>query len=153
MKNTAKKATFSICGEGKDRSKIGRKSRRKGHSFERYVAQLFRRWFPDARRGLQYRDGKECCDVEGTPYWIECKRRKHIGLFGMLKWWNKKGEINGRPMILICKGDNQPITATFSETLFFRGLATITWDWPQFKEIMDNRYLRAVPTAPTKEEV
>ena len=51
----------------------GKMSRDKGHNFERWVARAFKVVFPEARRGLQYRDPREC-DVEGTPFRIECKR-------------------------------------------------------------------------------
>lgn len=50
--------------------------RRKGHSFERAMAALFRRVFPDARRGLQSRDQREC-DLEGTPIRWELKSWKN----------------------------------------------------------------------------
>jgi hypothetical protein len=53
---------------------MGKLSRTKGHSFEREVASQLREIYPNARRGLQYRDGSECCDVEGTPFHIETKR-------------------------------------------------------------------------------
>ena len=49
--------------------------RRKGHQFERDVANVFRAAGYDARRGLQGRDGAEAPDVEvvGLSWWIECK--------------------------------------------------------------------------------
>lgn len=48
--------------------------RAKGHAFERKVANDLKAIFPGAKRGLQTRGGgKEQCDVEGTPYHIECK--------------------------------------------------------------------------------
>ena len=55
----------------------GKMSRTKGHTFERWVANAFKTVFPDARRGLQYRDPREC-DVEGTPLRVECKRLKLV---------------------------------------------------------------------------
>jgi len=41
--------------------------------FERGIARRFRRWFPDARRGLQYQESEHCPDVVGTPWYVECK--------------------------------------------------------------------------------
>lgn len=64
-----------------DKSKQGKRNRTAGHDFEREMAQKFRRWYPDARRGLQYQDGKHCPDIVGTDFWIECKHRK-----GMTPW-------------------------------------------------------------------
>lgn len=53
----------------------GKKSRTKGHNFERFCATVLRVCFPDARRGLQYRD-PQSCDIEGTPFRIECKNKQ-----------------------------------------------------------------------------
>ncbi len=53
---------------------MGTLSRRKGHDFEREIARELRDIFPKARRGLQYQDGQQCADVEGTVFHIECKR-------------------------------------------------------------------------------
>lgn len=54
---------------------MGARSRRKGHEFEREVAEAFREaGFTEARRGLGQADGgRKLPDVEGTPYWVECK--------------------------------------------------------------------------------
>ena len=54
----------------------GKTSRTKGASFERAMAALFRQVFPDARRGLQFRDQREC-DLEGTPIRFELKCYKN----------------------------------------------------------------------------
>lgn len=53
----------------------GKGSRRKGHAFERKIANRLKAVWPNAKRGYQGRDGGAAPDVEGTPYWIECKRR------------------------------------------------------------------------------
>lgn len=48
--------------------------RSKGHNFERLVAARCRAHWPDARRGLQGRDGGDAPDVDGVPHWwIETK--------------------------------------------------------------------------------
>lgn len=58
-----------------ERSKLGRRSRTKGHNYEREVANLFKELWPEARRGYQSRGGtKEAPDVDGTPFFIECKK-------------------------------------------------------------------------------
>lgn len=43
--------------------------------FEREIARKFRRWFPDARRGMQFQDGDYSPDVVGKdlPFYVECK--------------------------------------------------------------------------------
>lgn len=56
----------------------GRARRRKGHDFERKVARLFREaGYPNAVRGQQTRRGPTPPDVDGTPFWIECKKGKN----------------------------------------------------------------------------
>jgi hypothetical protein len=52
---------------------MGKSQRTKGHNFERETAVKLREIFPEARRGLQYQDGKNPPDVVGTPFHIECK--------------------------------------------------------------------------------
>ena len=56
---------------------MGAKERRIGHDFERLVARKVRPAFPGSlvSRGLQYFNPAQC-DVEGTPFYIECKKRK-----------------------------------------------------------------------------
>ena len=47
----------------------------KGAAFERKIANILKHIWPDARRGIQYRDGgKEASDIIGTPYHIECSK-------------------------------------------------------------------------------
>jgi hypothetical protein len=47
----------------------------KGATFERKITNILKTIWPEARRGIQYRDGgKEASDVVGTPYHIECSK-------------------------------------------------------------------------------
>lgn len=57
----------------------GKSARTKGHNFERFVARALQVCFPDSTvsRGLQYRD-PTMCDVEGTPFRVECKAQKRF---------------------------------------------------------------------------
>lgn len=58
----------------KTKAQKGKQARRSGHQWERDMAQMMRNiGYSEARRGLQYQDGFTCCDVEGTPFHIECK--------------------------------------------------------------------------------
>lgn len=52
---------------------MGKSQRTKGHSWERELARQMRELFPDARRGMQSRDGSDAPDVEGTPFHVEAK--------------------------------------------------------------------------------
>lgn len=86
-------------------------SRRKGHDFERAVARFFRTFFLDARRGLQYDNPREC-DVEGTPFRIECKRLKDVtarNIVAALMQAKGDGERHNdpRPAIAVTKANNR----------------------------------------------
>ena len=60
-----------------ERSKMGRRSRRKGQTFERWVANNLKDLWPDAKRGYQARGGTSAApDVDFTPYYIEAKNEK-----------------------------------------------------------------------------
>lgn len=50
----------------------------KGKRFERELAAILKPHFPEARRGFQFRGGKEVADVDGTPgfrFEAKCGRR------------------------------------------------------------------------------
>lgn len=54
---------------------MGAMQRQKGARFEREVANAFAILFPKAKRGIgQARAASEVADVDGTPFWPECKR-------------------------------------------------------------------------------
>lgn len=87
--------------------------RRKGHSFEREVAQGFRRvGFPKAMRHLEFQaqeaaHGVDLSHVE--PYLVQCKRnRKYTSLSNFTAIPNPYGL--GVP-VLVTKGDNLPAVA------------------------------------------
>lgn len=63
--------------------------RRKGHDFERWVANRFKAALPGAeqhiKRGLQGRDGSDAPDVLCPCFWIECKRGKQPNIRAALQ--------------------------------------------------------------------
>lgn len=66
--------------------KIGRRSKRKGKTYERFVAESFRPLYPKAIRGIgQARAAGEVPDVKGTPFWIECKHRQKLNVVEALE--------------------------------------------------------------------
>jgi len=60
---------------------MGKKSRTKGHTFEREMSNELKVVWPRAKRGLSQSrfGGAEVPDIEGTPYHVECKRRAKVG--------------------------------------------------------------------------
>ena len=62
-------------------------SRQRGIRFEREIAKLFRRWIPEAKRGMQYQQGVYAPDVWAEPYWIECKYRTSEPSRNQLHTW------------------------------------------------------------------
>lgn len=86
------------------RSRNGRRSRTKGKVWERAVAALLRPIFGDqAKRGFQSRSGRDGCDVEGTPYWVECKHGQFVNLRAALKQALEASD--GRPVVVAAKDD------------------------------------------------
>lgn len=92
-----------------DRSKIGRASRAKGAAGEREVVVILKRiGFLDARRGAQYRTGKESPDVDGVPgWWIEVKRRKKKPSASQVcKWYTEcKSAAGDRRAVVLYRWD------------------------------------------------
>lgn len=103
-------------------SQNGKRSRAKGHAFEREVAATFAMLYPDndVRRCIaQSRTAKrEGCDVENTPFWIETKvgARGTISLDRALAQAERDTE--GRPVLVIAKEDRM-------ETMVFTRLSTL----------------------------
>lgn len=100
----------------------GRRSRTKGASFERWVAKQLQPIFPGAKRGIgQARASDEVPDVQGTPWWIECKRHKKPSIPAA---WRQANEArDGRRIVVITKADYEDALFTaeplvFSEMLF-----------------------------------
>lgn len=92
----------------------GAHSRTKGHSFEREIARQFRENVTgcDAKRGLQYRDGAECCDVVGVSgFHIECKRGSKVNIKGAMRQAVNECEKGNMPVV-VSKDDRAPIYAT-----------------------------------------
>lgn len=74
---------------------------------ERTMPVLVRPLFPEAKRGIgQARSGSEVADVEGTPFWVEVKRRKAINVRASMK--QAKDATDGRPPVVVCRWDGDP---------------------------------------------
>lgn len=96
----------------------GTRSRTKGHGFERKVAQLFREFFPTARRKLEYQ-ASECdgVDIEGTGRLrIQCKKYKAYAPISKIK------EVQPKPgtiPALITEGNREPAIICMELSDFF----------------------------------
>lgn len=98
-----------------DRSAIGRKSRTKGKVFERTVATMLREAGVECKRGWQARSGSDACDIEGTPWWIECGTGRAVDPLAKLEQAEAAARARGddRPCVAICrKYGSRSITAT-----------------------------------------
>lgn len=91
----------------------GRRSRTKGASFERWVANRLKPYYPNAKRGIgQARSSSEVSDVEGTDFWIECKRHKKPSI--PAAWKQAEEATDGRPLLVVTKADQGPVLVTMS---------------------------------------
>jgi hypothetical protein len=64
---------------------MGKSQRDKGKRGERECVNWIKEIYPDARRSANQSGGAAQPDVDGTPYWVECKSGKSIGLWAALK--------------------------------------------------------------------
>lgn len=103
------------------KSQNGKRSRRKGHQFEREVAIALRVVYPNARRHLEYQDAEaNGVDlVETGPYRIQCKRFKSYAPISAIR------EVTADPLfgeipVLVTAGDNEPPIAALPLEDFIR---------------------------------
>lgn len=62
-------------------SRRGKASRRKGKVFEQEIARKFREIYGESvKRGWQAREGFDAPDVDGTPWWVECKHHARVNV-------------------------------------------------------------------------
>ena len=93
----------------------GAYNRKKGANFERELTHVFRKVFPgeDVKRGLQYRSGMECPDVECPLLWVEAKRMKRPNIRAAYK--QAVGACpKGRIAVAITKANREETLVTMS---------------------------------------
>ena len=104
----------------------GRRSRRKGHNFEREVAIRFREvGFSDARRHLEYQDEEaNGVDLINTGcYRVQCKKlRKYAPITAIEEV--TADEFLGEVPVLVTAGDNQRPVAVLPLEEFLRLIST-----------------------------
>ncbi len=122
-----------MCNADKtERSKRGRRSRRKGASFERWVVRRFREVFGtmQVRRGFQSRSGREAPDVDTPHFWIECKREKSTNPKSALQQAADAAR-KGYAPLAVCKDDRrEPIVA-----LYLEDFIDLIREWWQLKQM------------------
>ena len=91
---------------------MGKFSRAKGARVQGHCARLLRRLWPRARStGSSQWGGAEVPDVDGTPFWVECKGGKSIGLWAAMRQAEHDRAEAGtpdRPILLYLRLDNRP---------------------------------------------
>ena len=109
----------------------GRRSRRKGHDWEREVARRMRDVLGvEARRGFQYRDGAEAPDIiiEGLPHalHIECKAGKRPPILAALEQAERDAAEGAIPVV-IAKKDKKAPTVTMRLEDWLAVIAPWAW--------------------------
>jgi len=94
---------------------MGKLSRRKGANFEREIARMFADAMPGsgARRGIQYRDGRDEADVVVPAFWIECKRGKVAPIRSALTQAQEAAPQDKAPVV-VWRDDRQPPRVTMA---------------------------------------
>lgn len=101
----------------------GKASRRKGHDFERKVANALRPIFPGAKRGQQSRDGSDAPDVEVPFLWVETKKGKKHNIRAAIE--QSESATDGRFPIAIIKDDRKPPIVVMRWPFFWGLIASI----------------------------
>lgn len=117
---------------------MGKLSRAKGADFERDMAIELRVLYPSARRGAQMQarlghapsSSEKFADVEGTPWWIECKHGKAVSIPAALA--QGTAATDGRAVIAVTRIDRCDILAT----MYFRDFQHL------LRDVVDARTLR-----------
>jgi len=92
---------------------MSKKSRTKGAAFEREVAVAMRAVWPDARRGGHDQHSKfGSPDVDGTPFFVECKRYARVlrsTVLGAFQQADAAAKRAGdpRPLLVVTRADKE----------------------------------------------
>ena len=89
---------------------MGKSQRDKGARVERECAHFLAPRYPNARRSANQAGGAVLPDIMRTPYWVECKGGKSIGLWAALKQAmdDREAADDSRPILLYLKRDRTP---------------------------------------------
>ncbi len=100
---------------------MGKLSRTKGHSFERFIAQMLRCVFKDCRRHLEYheRDANGVDLLHTGHYRIQCKRLAKYANLKAIKEVTAD-EMFGEVPVLITQGDRERVLVVIPIEEFVR---------------------------------
>jgi hypothetical protein len=89
---------------------VGKSQRDKGKRGERECVNWIKPIYPDARRSANQAGGAVQPDVDDTPFWLEVKSGKSIGLWAALEQAKRDREKAGddRPIMLYLARTNGP---------------------------------------------
>ena len=104
-----------------------------------------RAFFPQAERNISQsrKAAREGCDVEKTPFWIECKVGKKPDVWGAIRQARRDAKLaeDLRPYVVIAKRDNEGTYAVVPMRLFETMCAVIhiavSGDAVKFKACID----------------
>ena len=95
----------------------GKRSRDKGAAFERRTASILKQVFPEARRGVgQTQSASNGADVEGTAFWVECKKGQRPNIQGAFK--QALAAKDDRPILVVSMKDRDQPLYTIDEATF-----------------------------------
>lgn len=104
---------------------MGKAQRRKGHDWERDVAQQFRAIFGDeVCRGWQARHGGDASDVMTPCFWVECKVGAKPNPTAALRQAQASCP-QGKASIAVCKMDRASPTVT----MYFDDFLDLVREW------------------------
>jgi hypothetical protein len=117
---------------------MGARSRRKGAAFERWVANRFREVWPNAVRGVgQTQKGSTLCDVEGTPWNVECKVGQRPNIYAAIA--QSEAAKDERPWLIVARKNSKGGGVA--------SVDTVTMSVPDFLRLA-KAYERADPMKP-----
>ena len=113
----------------KTRSKRGKSARRKGHQFERDIANALKNVFPNAERQLESQHGFGYDIANTFPYRIQCKCYQDYAPINKI---NEVPEEDGAIPVLVTKGNRKEPMAVMHLIFFLRilrrGCRTMTYE-------------------------
>lgn len=112
-----------------DRSKIGKRSRRRGADGERELANKLRTYGFDAKRGQQYHGGGDSPDVVGLPgVHIECKRVQALNIERAMAQSRRDAEGTGKIPVVMHRRDRERWKVTMDLDKFMNLYIAATMD-------------------------